>query len=461
MNFQKNICQQWGIVPLCEGSGVYHVGISNIKNHKYIAAVEAICNCQVQGHLLPQAQFDYYWRRFYSLKRDLPLNTLPPLGEWIVNGAYATPDQISEAQEHAVEEKIRLGESLIKHGWIDDIDFAEIISLQQNLPWLPIEYPPQSIKAPEIKNLKFSDDIIPLLIHQDGTSTKNLVIVLSDPFIKIFDDLNGISTNDGFSNSDLTRISIFPIIVPDRAIAANKTLVNENDQVRGYLRYLTKIQLLSSTDVPFILDKHKSKHILLETILINDYLGNDSYFNTLSDFTNIPVQSLELKYSKESVIDSQGRVIDRTVVLDPVSINAARLISIEDAHRWNAIPIIIHNNNITIALSNPLNTEIQNEIREDLKQYTLDWVIAPREEIFAAINRTLGRKNIGTYLLEAGIINVNQLREALQLSQHIGVRLGRALTVLRYASERELVTYLAEQQNIKNQRPQRFINHRL
>jgi len=116
--FPRSICQNWGVVPLYEKTGIYHVGISDIDNYRYIASIEAICNCQVKGHLLTQEQFNIYWRKYLSLKRSMTLDTLPPLGEWIVKGAYATSMQIDDARTYADEERIRLGESLIKHGWM-------------------------------------------------------------------------------------------------------------------------------------------------------------------------------------------------------------------------------------------------------------------------------------------------------------------------------------------------------
>ena len=74
--------------------------------------------------------------------------------------------------------------------------------------------------------------------------------------------------------------------------------------------------------------------------------------------------------------------------------------------------------------------------------------LSPRDELEAAIQRTLGHVNLGTALLTAGLITLSQLNDGLTLAKQTNVRLGRALVYRRYITEDQLYQFLANQAHL-------------
>lgn len=75
-------------------------------------------------------------------------------------------------------------------------------------------------------------------------------------------------------------------------------------------------------------------------------------------------------------------------------------------------------------------------------------IMPPMGTAVRADEATGTRKLIGAYLLEASIITVEALNEALALAQKIGIRTGHALVQLQHVTEAQVATCLAKQHDL-------------
>jgi type II secretory ATPase GspE/PulE/Tfp pilus assembly ATPase PilB-like protein len=121
--------------------------------------------------------------------------------------------------------------------------------------------------------------------------------------------------------------------------------------------------------------------------------------------------------------------------------------TLNTARQLSALPIRRNGKEVAVAFSDPEYGSALQEIEAILELKVVP-CLAPRKELEEAIQRILGRKNIGTYLLMAGLISRSQLNDALDLAKRTGVRLGRALLNRGYIDQDKLYQFLAEQANL-------------
>ncbi|MCZ7572147.1 MAG: glycosyltransferase [Ardenticatenaceae bacterium] len=443
LRFADSLGRRWGIVPLFVAEDGLHVGLLRPTQRRFLTAVEAISRKPVRGHLLTQRQFERAWAQYYSRQRPL-VDPVPPLSEWVVAGAYVTADQVERALAHGRAEGLRLGESLVALGALDPLDLTEVLSLQSNLPWFPLEHPPRVLAPEQRRGLALDPRVIPLLDLGGAEGPRSLLVAISDPFIPL--------PRPALEGQPLERSTIpvlQPLLVPAPITEAATAIAAVDDRAYAeFLRSLVQRHDLRSDQIPAFMARFSRTRQPFDLLLTQEYLRPEILYPELATFAGLPSITLEPTYRQETVLDAIGRVTRRTLVQDPVSAAAARHISLFDARRWGAIPIAQQGPRLTVAIANPLDAAVRAELSAAVAPLAVAWVVAPRDEVSAAITRTLGRKTIGTYLLEAGAISVEALSEALTLAQRVGIRLGRALLVLRHVTEPQLVAFLARQQNI-------------
>ncbi len=239
-----------------------------------------------------------------------------------------------------------------------------------------------------------------------------------------------------------------PLIVPRGALklAADLSEVGYS-RLEDFLRYLVQRRYLRPERMPDILQGALSGAQPLDMLLVHDLPDALTVYKALADFTDLSLVHLEPEYRQEMVVDALGRVKRRTAIHDPVSTKPKHF-ALFDVQRWTAMPVWEADGRLIVAIANPLDEEARNAIEAAIAPVGVTWVVSPRHEVLAAISRKTGRKTIGTYLLEAGIITAGALDEALALSQRVGIRVGRALVLLRHTSQEELVSFLARQQRL-------------
>lgn len=437
VRFPHPLARRRNVVPLYVADDGLHVGVDDPENADVLPALTAISRQHVHGHLLTPEQFESAWQRYYHDAEPQPA-PLPPLCEWLHAGAYVTQAQLDEAEQYAAANEMPLGESLLALDVLDPLDLAEVLSVQSNIPWFPLEHVPAGLPLERRRALACMPTTLPLL-ELNGRSDNPATVLagIADPYRPTTDA-------KGKAPAHVT-----PLLVPAPICrAAEAPATAEAARYDALLRFMAQRGYLTTEHLPVLRQRLTQSGAPLDVVLVPDFLDAERYVQAAAGFTGLDAVSLTPTYQQETYIDAVGRVRRRTLVDDPVSLPAARTLSHADAQTWCMLPIAQSEQGLTVALADPLDEPAREALAEVVAPLRITWVIASRNEIEAAISRTIGQKNIGTYLLEAGIITTEQLRDALELSQRVGVRIGRALTVLQYVTEEELVTFLAEQQNV-------------
>jgi hypothetical protein len=155
-------------------------------------------------------------------------------------------------------------------------------------------------------------------------------------------------------------------------------------------------------------------------------------------------KNLALIESRETLVDPLGNKVVRQQWLEPVDIKIAGLIDLKTAQRLCALPISGKHGQIIVAFANPLFESAKAELSALLKCKIIP-CLASRDELEDAIQRLLGRVNLGSALLMSGLITLSQLNDALTLAHDTNVRLGRALIYKHYITEEQLYRFLAAQ----------------
>ncbi|HST03379.1 MAG TPA: glycosyltransferase, partial [Chloroflexia bacterium] len=474
LRFAISLGRRWGIVPLAVHEDGLHVGLMQPAQSRFGQAVEAIAQQKVHTHLLSKDQFRRAWSLFYTEERNpsasfspfstlstlpslptlptLPnLSTLSPVApmaftapvpsfdEWLVAGAYATTGQIDKALERGRAEGTSLNESLLALGLADAADLAEITALQCSLPWFPLDHPPRQLPPEQRATLGIDRKVVALLdLGRSPDGPKSVLVAVSDPF--------ELSTGPDIQEIDAAILQ--PLIVPKSALTlASELSETEHHNIEDFLRYLVQRRYLRPELMPELLRGAVSGQQPLDMLLAHEMADPERVYKALADFSSLPLVHLNPDYKQEMVVDALGRVKRRTSTKDPVTTKAQH-VSLFDARRWAAMPVSEAQSGLTIAIANPLDEAARTVIEAAVAPVRVTWAVSPRDEILSAISRKMGRKTIGTYLLEAGIITAGALDDALALSQKVGIRVGRALVLLRHTSQQELVSFLARQQRL-------------
>ncbi len=144
LSFTIDLCKHWGVVPLALRENDLHIGLSQTAQSQLISAVSAITKHPVHAHLLTKEQYKRAWSLYFEQDRNI-VSPVPTLDEWLLAGVYTTADQMEKALEHGQAEKKQLDESLLALGLVSTTDLAEVLSLQSDLPWFPLENPPRPL----------------------------------------------------------------------------------------------------------------------------------------------------------------------------------------------------------------------------------------------------------------------------------------------------------------------------
>ena len=176
--------------------------------------------------------------------------------------------------------------------------------------------------------------------------------------------------------------------------------------------------------------------------------SNQGISKAFAEIIDIPYVELDLTVEKTQTIDPMGVEKERQIFIDPIDSVTARLISLETAVRLGVIPIKSNNSEVVVAFASPIFRKAVSEL-EAMFSINIKPVLTSRQDLENAIQRVLGRKNIGTYLLLRGDINRVQLNEALDLAESTGVRLGKALVNKQFVNTKQLYEVLANQADLE------------
>jgi glycosyltransferase XagB len=139
-----------------------------------------------------------------------------------------------------------------------------------------------------------------------------------------------------------------------------------------------------------------------------------------------------------------GNLVTRRVLVDPVDHELARRLPLEESTETGALPVRLYEGTMVVAMADPLDERAVTRLRRILR---VPFYVQPatRQDIREAAGRAHGQITIGDRLLEADLLNREDLERAVQLSQQTGIRFGEALISLGVVSEEQLAEQLALQ----------------
>ena len=128
--------------------------------------------------------------------REMQYERKPLLGQILVEQGYILPEQLNLALKEQTATNLRIGETLVKNGWISEKDLAEAISKQTNLPFVSLSmFRPMEEAIDAIpENMARRLEVVPLSINENSNK---LTIAVSDPFnILALDEIRMITGMD-------------------------------------------------------------------------------------------------------------------------------------------------------------------------------------------------------------------------------------------------------------------------
>lgn len=432
-----------GIVPLGIEDKKLLIGMA-IYERRMAGLIERISGMPVEVRLIDDTRRDAY----PDLEYDIQIETTPTscsLDELLLGMELVTPDQLSEAQTHepGIEESFE--ERLVRLGYLDDNDLAESLSMLSGLP------------NTTLKRATFDEKVTARL--PASIANKELILPLEacggDLWVAVADPFNGEGMR---SAQQASGMQIWPVIAPRKTLLAAIQQVY-GIQVRDFppelnqlLNRLVQQELLSQVEAADVKNQYSTNGMPIDQALVqSSRLEDGQVCQILSEHFHIAQTDLTIQEQTYEVIDALGQQLTRQRAVDPVDDESARLVNLETAQRLRALPIHKTEAGIQVAFAAPPTQEQLHELEGKTGQTVLP-LLAPFQALEEAIERTLGKQNLGTRMLLAGALTRRQLNEALDAARRAGVRIGRALLNRGFIKQDQLYQFLSEQSGLPFQK---------
>lgn len=406
-----------------------------------IRLIESLTSLQLVPYLLAPDEIKRRLEILYQRTSSHFLRPILGLGKLLLTLGILTKDQYEEAQSWDVNSDQKLGEELIRKGYLDEVGLAEALSLQTGLPYLRLDHV-------RFEHKYYSE--VPAAVAQEHlalplwSNDRELWVAITDPW-----DYRGLKRIE-----EITGKRILPILSPRSPLLAAVERLLKSSRSTADPRALKLIQRLVGGGYLTQIGAAEVLRVLSrEGVSLDKAIAGASPYppekiaRVIAEMNDLPFVTLQLEEETVTRIDPLGQEVEKKVAHDPVDEQAATLVSLEDAKRFSALPIRFSGNSVVVAFADPLFTEEHTEIEKKLSRKIIP-VAAYREDLQDAIERVLGKRNIGTFLLLDGIISRSQLNDALDLARNTGVRLGHALVNRGYVTENQLYRYLARQTSL-------------
>ena len=426
-----------GVAPLKLQAGCLELAMRN-PDRETIRFVEAVTGRSVQAYLIDAGELNGYFSRLTHEHQPSLLSQAPDLETVLLVMGLITRSQLYEFTKQPRLPGETPVEAYMRFGLLDEIDVCEAMSLQTGIPLVAL------------RHTFFDDQLIRKIPF--GLYANHQLMPLaqrgSDLWVASADPLD----NAGFiAVEEATGQRVWPLIAPRSVIvAALKHTFDEGmrsvpEQVRTVMQYFVRQQVINQVQASQALEEFSTGDIPLDQAVVRaSGLSEEIVAATMARYLGLVMVDLDLKEEKVETFDALGQLQTRIRSVDPVNIDAARLIDLDTAVQIGALPIKRVGNEVGVAFASlPIESSVH--LLENILGLKVIPLISSRRSLDNAIQRTLGRQNLGTRMLVAGVINRSQLNDALALSTRTGVRLGKALVNRGYISEPQLYRFLAEQ----------------
>ncbi|MGV8026404.1 MAG: glycosyltransferase family 2 protein [Anaerolineaceae bacterium] len=432
------IARQLGVIAFDGDENSIYVAGSEFSK-VYIELLQSLTHLKVRAFLINKQKEQEWLEQFYP-QDDLKDGTykIVSLVEILLSIGLISKEQLQEATGDESYSDQRLSECLISKGFLDDDDLAMSLSLQTGLPFVLLEHANlnQELLNEFSRELAEKYELIPLFRKE------NVVwAATSDPF-------NGKGIH---VLGDILKTQVVPIIVPKKvlhAIIDQSWSIPQNramDEAQQYIQKLIHSDFLTQTQANQMIQLMITEALPFDEAFVKASLYDIHQANQiLSNIFSVPSFDIALIEEQRYQFDGLGNRISQTIYTDQVKPAVAGLIDIETANQYCILPIRKEGQQVVVAFADPL--QIHNlDVFENRFTAPIQPVLVIRADLKDAIARTLGHKNIGTYLLENSYITRRQLNEALELSNKTGVRLGQALLIKQFIQEKQIYKLLAQQ----------------
>ncbi|HPH96019.1 MAG TPA: glycosyltransferase family 2 protein [Anaerolineaceae bacterium] len=437
--YSPNLMRALRFLPLSRSKDHYEIGMVE-PSLKRIRLLENILGCAINPRLLDKEQLNAFFSTHLHEKENGYEIAHPPIEDYAVSLRLITPLLL----ESQAEPYYGIGDDrhpLVRAGLMDDVDYAELQSLRFNIPFTRLERTifNENHLNDLPRDLMIDYHCIPLLF-----TDKQVWLAVSNP-------LNG----DMFAEVEKTTgKQVWPVLVPESILQSviDRYLLPQKkkaDQVEiNIIEKLVENGLITQMDASRILGVYAIQDKPLDVVICEQtFLTPEKIVPIIAKILGVPTISLALQEKKTTIISPLGEQTKRLIITDPVSLTTANRISLELAEKWQAIPVSETEKQVIVAFANldfqPGLLALQAMIEKQIRP-----VLVSRHELTEAIQRVLGRRNLGTYLLMEGLITRAQLNRALDLAKRTGVRVGRAMLSLRYVTQKQLYQFIAAQSHL-------------
>ncbi len=435
------VATRFSILPLKLEEGLLTIAISE-PNPAVIRLVEGLTGLAVHAYLLAPGEIQKQLNNLYkqTLSHNAPV--ISGLGELLQKLGILTREKLEEIQSAAADLNLSFEEKIISAGYMDEVSLVEALSLQTGIPYIHLDHAHfhGTIFAQLPASVASAHTMIPI-----WSTSKELWVAVADPF-----DAQGLMKAE---QSTGKRIRI--ILAPRSAISAafgrllkEKGKSTPDPRTLNLLQKLVEAGLLSQNGATQALHEYVQEKLPLDKAIASaSHHPFIEVARAIGKIIGLPFVDLQLEEQIITKIDPMGKFYEKAIIHDPIDEQAARLLSLQEAQRLSAIPVSKNADRVVVAFANLNFNQDLEKLKLKITQKIVP-VIAIRDDLESAIQRVLGKKNIGNYLLLDGLITRSQLNNALDFARNTGVRIGKALVNRGYITDNQLYQYLAKQTSL-------------
>ena len=439
----QEICKMLGVLPLNFMNEVLIVGMAEFHPGA-IKILEEVSGYVVEPRLMADEVIRRWVERSSSTSTKLPNFHIgvSEIEAYLLSSHLVQASQLRRLDLPKTLSNHTYFGKLISAGLLSDEDVAQIYATLYQIPYLSLD----NVQIDEELVQQFSQTllkdhrILPLVKHGES-----LWVAIARP-------LQG----EGLRKlEEATQLTLWPFIVPEQALERALSQVlnlsatdKSNPHLASCVKFLAKKGLIPKTAIDQII------HEVVENDRVFDHVVREhlieskhNLYEVFAEFRSVPFVSLKPQIEIQEMIDPLGNKVRQSRTKDPVDATTARRLDYEAARRLGALPVSEKNDVLRVAFASPLFDSAIEELEGKFEEQ-LEPVMVTREELDQAIERILGRQNIGTLLVNSGMITRHQLNDALNLAESTHTHIGQALVHRGYITENQLYSFLSKQLGI-------------
>jgi glycosyltransferase XagB len=407
-----------------------------------ILLVEGLTGLAVQAYLLAPEEIQKQLKNLYGQTPSHSPPVISEVDELLQKTGILSTNQLREIKSAAAGANKSFEEEIITADYINEISLVEALSLRTGIPYIHLDHAHfhESIVAQIPASVASGHTMVPI-----WSNNTEMWLVVADPF-----DAQGLMKAE-----QSTGKRIWTILAPRSTIsAALERLLGErginalDPRVLNLVQKLVETGLLTQSAGTQALQEFSQEKLPLDRAITNaSHRSPVEVTHAIGQIIGLSFVDLQLEEQIVTRVDPLGQIFEKVIINDPIDEQAARLLSLQDAQHLSAIPISTHADQVVVAFADPNFEQDLEELKSKISQKIVP-VIAIRDDLESAIQRVLGKRNIGNHLLLDGLITRSQLNNALDLARNTGVRLGKALVNRGYITENQLYRYLAKQTSL-------------